>query len=959
VKAIEFLPVVVLLPFLAAPLAAWSARFTRVAPAWVAGGTALTALALFAWLVNIHAGLMPVATSHTWIEAAGLSFGFRLDGLSLLFAGLILVIGLLIIIYARYYLSPRDSMGQFFAYLLMFMGAMLGVVLSENLINLVIFWELTSLTSFLLISYWQHRKQARYGARLALVTTGAGGLALLGGVLILGHIVGSYELSDVLAAGDLIKAHDLYAPALILILLGVFTKSAQFPFHFWLPHAMEAPTPVSAYLHSATMVKAGIFLLARFFPALAGTDLWVILVSSVGLVTFLLGAYTALFRHDLKGLLAYSTVSHLGLITLLFGFSTPLAAVAGIFHIINHATFKASLFMVAGIIDHETGTRDMRRLGGLIRYMPHTAALGIIAAMAMAGVPLLNGFLSKEMFFTESLRAADRHGSIWLLPVLVSLGGLLSVAYSLRFVHDTFFGKLDDDLPKKPQEPPRMMKRPVDLLVVLCLAVGILPALVVGPLLHVAVTGVLQTEPPAYSLSLWHGFNLPLLMSTVALTGGVILYLLRGPIFRWHARSLAHLDARVVYNRLMELLTRAGTGITALVDNGRLGHIVTFTLLFSLAAGLLGYLLPLGLDEVRHAADRGTAPDSGDWVTWLGIAAIILATLVTTVWHRQRLFAVITMSVVGLGVAMLFARFSAPDLAMTQLSVEVVTMILLLLALFYLPQQSRRLTPPLRRWRDAGIATAIGAGITAFTYAIISRPFASISGYFLDHSVPGGGGTNVVNVILVDFRGYDTFGEITVLALAGLGIFAMLKGLSLPASRRDPFGRVWSGDPHPLMLRTFTQLILPLSLLFGVYVFLRGHNEPGGGFIAGLIVASALVAQYMANGIEAAEKKLPLPAHGIVGAGLLVALGTGLVSMVFGVPFLTSAFTHLDLPLIGEIEIASAIAFDLGVFLVVVGSTVLILLTLGRLTDQAVEHPDYASIETSPGQQPTQGETNA
>ncbi|HZJ81422.1 MAG TPA: proton-conducting transporter membrane subunit, partial [Guyparkeria sp.] len=284
-KAIEFLPVVVLLPFLAAPLAAWSARFARVAPAWVAGGTALTALALFAWLVNIHAGLMPVATSHAWIEAAGLSFGFRLDGLSLLFAGLILVIGLLIIIYARYYLSPRDSMGQFFAYLLMFMGAMLGVVLSENLINLVIFWELTSLTSFLLISYWQHRKEARYGARLALVTTGAGGLALLGGVLILGHIVGSYELSDVLAAGDQIKAHDLYAPALILILLGVFTKSAQFPFHFWLPHAMEAPTPVSAYLHSATMVKAGIFLLARFFPALAGTDLWVILVSSVGLVT--------------------------------------------------------------------------------------------------------------------------------------------------------------------------------------------------------------------------------------------------------------------------------------------------------------------------------------------------------------------------------------------------------------------------------------------------------------------------------------------------------------------------------------------------------------------------------------------------------------------------------------------------------------------------------------------------
>jgi len=958
VNAIELLAVVVLLPFLAAPLAAWSARFNRFAAAWVAGGATVTALALFAWLVHGHAGAMPVATSHAWIQAAGLTFGFRLDGLSLLFTGLILVIGLLIVIYARYYLSSRDSMGRFFAYLLMFMGAMLGVVLSENLINLVVFWELTSLTSFLLISYWQHRKEARYGARLALAITGAGGLALLGGVLLLGHIVGSFELSDVLAAGDQIKAHPLYAPTLILILLGVFTKSAQFPFHFWLPNAMAAPTPVSAYLHSATMVKAGIFLLARFYPALAGTELWVVIVSTAGLITFLLGAYTALFRHDLKGLLAYSTISHLGLITLLFGFGTPLAAVAGIFHIMNHATFKASLFMVAGIVDHETGTRDMRRLGGLVRYMPHTAALGMIAAMAMAGVPLFNGFLSKEMFFTESVRAAGDLGPVWMLPLLVSLGGLLSVAYSLRFVHDTFFGKLDGDLPKKPHEPPGMMKRPVDLLVVLCLAVGILPALVVGPLLHVAVTGVLQAEPPHYSLALWHGLNLPLLMSGVALAGGVALYLVRQPIFRWHNLSLAHLDARVVYNRLMELLMRSGAGVTGMVDNGRLGRILMFTLAFSLGAGLLGYLLPLGIEAVRTAADRGGTPDNGDWVTWLGMALIILATFVTTVWHRQRLFALITMSVVGLGVAMLFARFSAPDLAMTQLSVEVVTMILLLLALFYLPQQSRKLSSPSRRWRDAGIATAIGGGITALTYAIISRPFESISGYFLDQSVPGGGGHNVVNVILVDFRGYDTFGEITVLALAGLGIFAMLKGLSLPASRRDPFGRAWTDDPHPLMLRTFAQLILPLTLMFGVYVFLRGHNEPGGGFIAGLIVASALIAQYMANGIEPTERKLHLPIHAIMGSGLLVALGTGLVSMGFGVPFLTSAFTHLDLPVIGDIEIASAIAFDLGVFLVVVGSTMLILLNLGRLTDRAIEHPDYASIEASPVHRPTRGGTD-
>ena len=526
-------------------------------------------------------------------------------------------------------------------------------------------------------------------------------------------------------------------------------------------------------------------------------------------------------------------------------------------------------------------------------------------------------------------------------------------------IRDSFFGKLDGDLPKTPHEPPGMMKRPVDLLVILSLAVGILPALVIGPLLHVAVTGVLQGEPPYYKLALWHGFNLPLLMSAVALGGGVVLYLLRRPVFRWHGRSLAHLDARVPYNRLMELLMRSGAGATALIDNGRLGRLVIVTLGFALGAGLLGYLLPQTLAPVRNAIEHASAADSGDWVTVFAIALIVLATLVTTVWHRQRLFALITMSVVGLGVAMLFARFSAPDLAMTQLSVEVVTMILLLLALFYLPQQSRALSSPARRWRDAGIATALGAGIAAFTYAIISRPFESISGYFLEQSVPGGGGHNVVNVILVDFRGYDTFGEITVLALAGLGIFAMLKGLSLPASRRDPFGRPWSDDPHPLLLRTFTQILLPLTLLFGIYVFLRGHNQPGGGFIAGLIVASALIAQYMANGIETAERKLRLPIHGILGAGLLIALGTGLTSMVFGVPFLTSAFTHLDLPVIGDIEIASAIAFDLGVFLVVVGSTMLILLNLGRLTDHAVDHPDYTAIESSHTDAGTRREADA
>ncbi|MBD3641178.1 MAG: monovalent cation/H+ antiporter subunit A, partial [Marinobacter sp.] len=397
------LPLVVLLPFLGAIAAPLFAQGGRTAIAIASSVPALIALAALYPHWEVLAGGGYVLFHQEWLPALGISLSFRLDGLALLFALLILIIGLLIILYARYYLKPKENIAKFYALLLCFKGSMLGIVMSSNLLLMLIFWELTSLVSFLLISYWTHKQDARRGARMALAVTGGGGLALLAGILIIGNIVGSFELDDVLAAGDQIKAHAMYPVALTLVLLGAFTKSAQFPFHFWLPHAMQAPTPVSAYLHSATMVKAGVFLMARLYPALAGTEQWFYMVSFTGMATLLLGAYVAMFKHDLKGLLAYSTVSHLGLITLLFGMGTQLAAVAAVFHVINHATFKASLFMAAGIIDHETGTRDMRRINGLWRYMPHTATLAMVAASSMAGVPLLNGFLSKEMFFAESL----------------------------------------------------------------------------------------------------------------------------------------------------------------------------------------------------------------------------------------------------------------------------------------------------------------------------------------------------------------------------------------------------------------------------------------------------------------------------------------------------------------------------------------------------------------------------
>ena len=440
------IPLIVAIPFLGAILVAWAGHHGRMRSAYAAAATTFCALLL---LIPSIGEVMQGATllwQYDWLAAAGLTLSFRLDGLGLLFSLMILVIGLLVILYARYYLAASDPMGRFYAYLLLFQGSMLGVVLSENLIQLVIFWELTSISSFMLISYWRHRDDARDGARMALAITGAGGLAMLAGFILLGEIAGSYELSVILQSGDTIHNHPWYVPSLVLILLGVFTKSAQFPFHFWLPHAMAAPTPVSAYLHSATMVKAGVFLLARLFPALSGSYEWTLLVGGAGLITLLLGAYTALFKHDLKGLLAYSTISHLGLITLLFGIGTPLAAVAGVFHIMNHATFKASLFMAAGIIDHEAGSRDMRKLNGLWKYMPYTAVLAMVAAAAMAGVPLLNGFLSKEMFFAKTVFISDE-GAIPWLPIFATVAGAFAVAYSLRFFHDVFFNGEPIDLP--------------------------------------------------------------------------------------------------------------------------------------------------------------------------------------------------------------------------------------------------------------------------------------------------------------------------------------------------------------------------------------------------------------------------------------------------------------------------------------------------------------------------------
>jgi multicomponent K+:H+ antiporter subunit A len=858
-----------------------------------------------------------------WIPILGLDLAFRLDGLSLLFNLLILGIGLLILLYAHFYLTAEEPFGRFYAFLILFMASMVGIVMSDNLLLLWLFWELTSLSSFLLIGFWSHRSDARKGARMALTVTGSGGLALLAGLLLLGDMAGSFDMNVVLASGDIILADPRYPLMLVLVLLGAFTKSAQFPFHFWLPHAMAAPTPVSAYLHSATMVKAGIFLMARLHPAIAGSDLWSVIVALIGITTMLYGAWFALIKTDLKAILAFSTVSHLGLITVLLGIGSPMAVLAALFHILNHASFKAALFMGAGIIDHETGTRELGRLGGLRHAMPVTALLMSLAAAAMAGMPLFNGFLSKEMFFTETLATPVLGGLSWLLPLLATLGGILSVGYSLRMIHAVFFKPARHKLPVEPHEPPRLMRVPVELLVAACVLVGLFPALLATGLLDLATRAVLG-EAVVFHLAIWHGVNLPLMMSLAALVAGVASYLLH-PFLQRLIKPFRSVDARLVFEgTLQRLAGHAQSGMTRL-DGNSLQRYMGLLLLAALLMGMLGLAgMPLLTGE------KGNQPL--DPLLIFGAALLIFGGLGTALTHRSRLVSLLMLSVVGLMVSLTFARFSAPDLALTQLSVEVVTMILLMLALFFLPQKTPPESSPGRNLRDIGLAGGLGIVIASLNYAVLTRDNAPISDFFLANSVPGGGGHNVVNVILVDFRGFDTLGEITVLALAGLAIFKLLNRLRLFIPHSDGEGRLWSPDRYPMILTTVSQAILPLALLVSAFIFLRGHNQPGGGFIAGLITAVALILVYMARGVEWTHQRLDFEYQPVAIAGVAIATLTGLGSWLFGKPFLTSAFGYFSLPLVGKFELATAMLFDLGVYLAVVGATLMILANLGEVT---------------------------
>ncbi len=961
------LVLIVLLPFLGSLVAAFLPSNARNAEAWLAGIVAVTCTGL---VLNLY----PEVTSgevvrHVipWLPQFGLNFHLRMDGYAWLFALLVSFMGALVVLYARYYMSAADPVPRFFSFLLAFMGAMVGMVLSGNLIQLVVFWELTSLTSFMLIAYWYHLSEARHGARTALTVTAMGGLCLLGGVLMLGEVAGGYELDRVLAAGDQIRAHPWYPAILILVLLGALTKSAQFPFHFWLPHAMAAPTPVSAYLHSATMVKAGVFLLARLWPVLSGTDLWFWILCLAGLSSLLLGGFAAIFQRDMKGVLAYSTISHLGLITLLLGMNTRLALVAAVFHMMNHATFKASLFMAAGIVDHGTGTRDLQRLSGLSRAMPITATLALVAAAAMAGVPLLNGFLSKEMFFAETMFAGEGPAIRIGLPAMATIAGMFSVAYSLRLIHQVFFGPLAEDLPRVPHEPTRGMLLPSALLVLACLLVGIFPGYTVGPFLRTATQAILGEQTPTYSLAVWHGLTLPLVMSFVALLGGFIIYLLLYLHRRrshGHAPLLNRFDGGRTFDVVIIRLIRAAGLARRTIASRRLQS----QLLMIVGIAFVAAALVAWSGDVHWGAAQLSPVDPIFALLWVVGGACAIGAAVQAKYHR--LAALIMVGGTGLITCLTFAWFSAPDLALTQITVEVVTVVLILLGLRWLPRRiemndARRQTlrAKARRVRDGIIAVAVGGGMATLVFAVLSRPrMVDLSRFFVEHSLPQAGGGNVVNVILVDFRAFDTFGEITVVGIVALTVYALLRrfrpaieSVGLPRAQREDGARGTQYVPDPTELlpqgymmvpAVLVRMLLPMAGLISVFFLLRGHNLPGGGFIGGLVLATAVIVQYMVGGAIWVEARTRIQPLYWIASGLLAAGTAGTIAWFAGRTFLTSLTLDLDLPLIGAIHLSSTLWFDIGVYMLVVGATVLMLVALAHQSLRSYRRPGAVAQST-------------
>ncbi|MBY0025649.1 Na+/H+ antiporter subunit A [Priestia aryabhattai] len=791
----SWLHLVILSPFLLAffvPLL--YRKFQRIHTGWF---VLPLPLVLFIYFTQYISGVSKGETylhSMKWIPSLGINFDAYVDGLGLLFSLLITGIGTLVILYSIYYLSKtKEALHSFYVYLLLFMGSMLGVVLSDNLMSLYSFWELTSLSSFLLIGYWYKREKSQYGALKSMLITVFGGLSLLAGIVLLYVMTGTFSIREIISNVDVVTSSHLFIPALVLILLGAFTKSAQFPFHIWLPDAMEAPTPVSAYLHSATMVKAGIYLLARLSPVFAISATWFFVISITGLITLFWGSFSAVKQQDLKGILAFSTISQLGMIMSLIGVGSAaihydflddniylVALTAAVFHLINHATFKGSLFMVVGIVDHETGTRDIRKLGGLMSFMPVTFTIAIIGGFAMAGLPPFNGFLSKEMFFTGMVNVTkmDMYSmQTWgiLLPIIAWVGSIFTFVYSMILVFKTFTGKYQPEkLEKKPHEAPvGMLISPV-ILASLVVIFGFAPNLLESTLIEPTMASIapsLLTEGKEYQVHIkfWHGFTPELFMTLGVITFGILLFMTLQKWSKIYTRFPSSLTLNNGYNYGIKGMEK---GSTRIMKTFMTGFIRDYLLIIFTFIGIL--ILVTLFSQNAFAIDLKDTASIGVYEAIL--AVVMVAATITTLLAKSRLTAIISLGVVGYTLSLFFVLFRAPDLALTQLVIETVSVSLFLLCFYYLPEFRKRKVRVKFQLPNLLVALLVGTTVTLLGISANStKLFESISHYFIENSYEKAGGENMVNVILVDFRGFDTLFEITVLCIAALAIYGMIR----------------------------------------------------------------------------------------------------------------------------------------------------------------------------------------
>ncbi|MBJ6975347.1 MULTISPECIES: hydrogen gas-evolving membrane-bound hydrogenase subunit E [Vibrio] len=843
-----------------------------------------------------------------WVPGLDINLTFRLDGLSFLFASLITGIGALIQIYAFAYMKEKVARFSFHLYLTLFMLSMLGVVVSDNILLLFIFWELTTITSYLLIGFNHDKALSRKNALQSLLVTGAGGLTLLAGLILLGLMANSYQISVIIEQADHIAHHPWFMPSLILVLLGAFTKSAQFPFHFWLPNAMAAPTPVSAYLHSATMVKAGIYLLARLSPVYASSDFWFYCLIIVGAVTALWCALLAFKQTDLKLMLAYSTNAALGTLTLLLGLGTEAALTAAILFIFAHSFYKASLFMVVGNIDKATGTRELEKLGNLKSVLLLSLIAAVIAALSKSGVAPMLGFLSKEYMYKSSVES----GIAWISLILLLVNALM-VALAIALLYKPFFGQATKE---SANHAPKAIEQKKSLwlpAMVLALASFLLPVFALDWInQHLVIPAVMAIDSSRIpqAAKLWHGFNIPLALSGITLLLGVVLYLSYETLATWLARLVKPLPkAEQIFDAVLAYLATLASWQTQMLQQKRSSG---YMLLFFTVLALMLLYQPLPLPATFSASLFDVH------FYEVAIALALIASALLCVLSTSRLLSVLALGMAGFMTTLVFMIYSAPDVAKTLLLVEtlmVVFVVLLMRHMPYLSTVARHSVP--RRTLNAVIASVIGASVTLILINITAHPIdTTLSDYFAQQSVPGGHGRNIVNVILVDFRAFDTLGEVIVVVMASLVAISLL-----PKRTEQP------QKIHSLIFATTAHIVTALMLMFSLYLLLRGHNAPGGGFIGALIAVIGFSLLLFAESPQYVRDRLHFSPLNIALFGILLSFMAGAMSVAVGLPFLTGLWWKEILPL------GTPLLFDVGIYLAIIGGVMSMLLRVKEELD--------------------------